>query len=340
MKTVFLFLMLLQSAEDVYKAATADFDAGRWAEAASKYEQVLKEDPSHIPSRFNLAVSYSKAGKADEAIAAYRTLLEQNGSIYEARVNLAVLLDDDGRRNEAGEEFEKALALRPDDAQAELSLATFYLREKETDKAYPHLIRLEQKGQVSAELYVALSEIERARKNELKSREYVEKALKLDPKNTRLLRQIAVAYYEEKNYPKAIPVLDQLTKVEPGNADALFLLGKSYEQLKAYPQALVKMQEVLRIQPDSFEAYGTIGSIFYAQEDWARAAQALARVVALRPREAVPHFILATCLDKLGNVKEALVHYNKFVELDDGSNDARSFQARQRANTLDRRLKR
>jgi len=44
--------------------------------------------------------------------------------------------------------------------------------------------------------------------------------------------------------------------------------------------------------------------------------------------------------NKLGNIKEALVHYNKFLELDDGSNDARSFQARERAKTLDRRLKR
>ena len=100
------------------------------------------------------------------------------------------------------------------------------------------------------------------------------------------------------------------------------------------------MQDVLRLQPDSFEAYGTIGSIFYAQQDWQRAAIALTRVVDLRPREAVPHFILATCLDNLGNAKEALVHYNKFLEFDDGSNDTRSFQARQRAQTLDRRLKR
>ena len=88
------------------------------------------------------------------------------------------------------------------------------------------------------------------------------------------------------------------------------------------------------------EAYATIGAIFYAQEDWARAAQALTRFVELQPREALAHFVLATCLDKLGNVKEALVQYNKFLELDDGSNDARSFQARERAKTLERRLKR
>jgi len=340
MKTVFLILALLQSAQDVYKAANTDFEAGKWTDAAAKYEQVLKEDPSHIPSRFNLAVCYSKTGKVDEAIAAYQNLLDRDNAIYEARINLAVLLDQSGKRSEAGEEFEKALALRPDDAQAELNLGMFYLRGNEFDKAYPHLVRVADKGLASRDLYIALSEIEHNRNNEPGSREYLDKALQLDPKNTKLLQQLATSHYLEKNYSKAIPMLEQLAKSEPANPDFFYLLGQSYEQLKLYPQALAALQQVLRIKPDYFEAYGSIAEIFYAQEDWARAAQALTRFIELRPREALPHFVLATCLDKLGNAREAVVHYNEFLKLDDGSNDARSFQARQRALTLDRRLKR
>src|SRR5205085_7065595 len=111
-------------------------------------------------------------------------------------------------------------------------------------------------------------------------------------------------------------------------------------EMKAYPQAMTALLQVLRIQPDSVDANATIGAIFYAQKDWPRAAQALSRVIELRPREALPHFVLATCLDNLGNAKDAVVQYNKFLELDDRSNDVRSFQARQRARTLERRQKR
>ena len=66
----------------------------------------------------------------------------------------------------------------------------------------------------------------------------------------------------------------------------------------------------------------------------------MSRVVELKPMDALAHFVFATCLDNLGNAKEAIVQYNKFLGLDDGSSDARSFQARQRAKTLERRLKR
>src|SRR5262249_10285320 len=157
----------------IYTAANADFEAGRWEEAAAKYEAVLKEDAAHIPSRFNLAVCYTKLGNAERAIGTYRSLLTQNDSIYEAHVNLAILLEQAGKHNEAGEQYEKALGLRPDDAQAQINLAMFYMRGNDIDKAYPHLIVAENKGLASAELYLALGQAEHIRKNETKSREYL-----------------------------------------------------------------------------------------------------------------------------------------------------------------------
>jgi tetratricopeptide (TPR) repeat protein len=340
MKAVLLIVTLLQNAPEIYTGANADFNAGRWAEAATKYEAVLKEDGAHIPSRFNLAVCYTKLGDTDRAIGSYRTLLAENDSIYEAHVNLAILLEQTGKHSEAGEQYEKALSLHPDDAQAQINLAMFYLRGNDVEKAYPHLLAAAERGLASAELYVALGEAEHMRKNEPKSREYLEKALSADSHNANIRKQLAASYFDGKDYRKAVPLLVDIVQSEPTNVDYLYLLGKSYEQLKAYLQASAVLQQAIRIKPDYLEAYSTLGVVFYAQQDWQRAAQALSRVVELKPTDALAHFVLATCLDNLGNAKEAIVQYNKFLELDDGSSDARSFQARQRAKTLERRLKR
>ncbi len=343
MKAIILILplwALWQTVPEIYTSANADFEAGRWADAAMKYEAILKEDGSHIPSRFNLAVCYTKIGDVERAIGAYRTLLDQNGTIYEAHVNLAILLDQTGKHQEAGGEFEKALNLRPDDGQAQLNLGMFYMRGNEIDKAYAHLVAAADKGLTSAGLYAALAEAEHARKNEPKSRDYLEKALSLDSQNINLRKQLATSYVDDKNYAKALPILVEIVRADPTNVEYLYLLGKSYEQLKAYPQAIAVLEQAVRIKSDYVQAYLTIGVVFYAQKDWSRAAQALSRVIEIQPNEALPHFVLATCLDNLGNAKEAIVQYNKFLELDDGSSDARSFQARQRSKTLERRLKR
>ena len=63
------------------------------------------------------------------------------------------------------------------------------------------------------------------------------------------------------------------------------------------------------------------------------------RFIQLKPRDAFAYFMLAACYDRLQKPREALLNYNKFLSLDDGSNDARSFQARQRARILEQRLK-
>ena len=367
MNTIILILALLQSVEDIYKAANADLEAGRWAEAAAKYEQVLREDPAHIPSRFNLGLCYSNTGNVAGAIAAYQQVVGQDGSIYEARTNLAVLLDQSGRRPEAAEQFERAMALRPDDPQTHLNIGMFYMRGEEIDKAYPHLTAAAEKGLNSPELYVALSEVEHRRKDESKSRAYLEKASELDPANKNVRRQLgiiyreageygkaiqalrpllpetrlelALSYFDNKNYAEATPLFVELVNAEPRNIDYLYLLARSYAEVKAYPQAIAVLQQILRLNPGHVEAYGTLGSVYYSLQDWTHAAEALSRFIELKPGQAFAYFVLATCFDKLGKAKEAALHYNKFLEYDDGSNDVRSFQARQRAKTLERRLK-
>ncbi len=364
-----LILALLQLPEDIYKTANADFDAGRWSDAAGKYELILKDDPAHIPTRFSLAVCYTKLGNTDGAIAQYRKILEQDETVYEARTNLAILLDQAGQRAAAAEQYERLAAVRPDDPQAQFRLGMFYARGDELEKAYPHLLAAADKNLTFPELYIALSEAENLRKDEAKSRSYLEKAFQLDPSNKNVQRQLgiiyrdaheyskaievlkpllpesrldlALSYFDNKNYREAIPLLVELINAEGANpnVDYMYMLGKSYMEVMAYPQAVAVLQRVLQVKPDYIEAYGTLGSIYFIQEDWARAAQMLGRFVEFKPNQAIAHFALGACFDKLGNLKEALVHYNKFLEYDDGSNDPRSFQTRQRVKTLERRLK-
>jgi tetratricopeptide (TPR) repeat protein len=367
MKTLLLFFLLFQLPEDIFKTANADFDAGRWADAAGKYELILKEDPAHIPTRFNLAVCYTKLGNQSGAIAEYRKILEQDGTIYEVRTNLAILLGETDQKTAAAEQFQKILELRPDDVQAHFTLGMFYARSGEIEKAYPHLIAAADKDLKFPELYIALSEAEHVRNDEAKSRGYLEKAFQLDPSNKNVQRQLgimyreaheynkaiemlkpllpdsrlelALSYFDNKNYREAIPLLVELVDASPENADYIYMLGKSYLEVMAYPQAGAVLRRVIQIKPDYIEAYGTLGSVYFIQEDWGQAAQALGRFVELKPGQAMAHFALGACFDKLGNLKEALVHYNKFLEFDDGSNDPRSFQTRQRIRTIERRLK-
>lgn len=188
-------------------------------------------------------------------------------------------------------------------------------------------------------LYLSLAEAQHWLKDEIKSRDYLEKASSIDPNDTTIRRELALSYFENKLYAEAATRFEELARMLPNESEYRYLLGKALMEMKAYPRAIAVLQQLLQMRPDYVEAYSTLGSIYYVQEDWPRAAQMLLRFVEMKPRQAFSHFVLATCFDRMGNAKEAAFHYNKFLEFDDGSNDARSFQARQRAKTLERRLK-
>ena len=203
--------------------------------------------------------------------------------------------------------------------------------------------------------------------DEARSLAYLEQAHNLDPANKSLRRQLGILYREAGNLPKAVEVLKdalpearlelalayfdnrqfaeaaplfaELSQADPSNVDYLHLFGKSMMEQMRYPEAITTFSRVLQMKPDHVEAQGLLGYLQYAQEDWSAAIQSLRRFLEFEPRHAFSHFVLAICYEKLANVDDALLHYTKFLEYDDGSSDARSFQARQRARILEERLR-
>jgi tetratricopeptide (TPR) repeat protein len=372
MMPILLLFAVLQNApaesiDALWNSANADMQAQHWSEAAAKYEQVLKQDGTHVPSLFSLAVCYTNLNEPKRAAGAYSKLLEQDGAVFEARINYAWLLQRSGDNSAADEQMDKAIALRPDDPKTDMIAASFFTAENHFDRAYTHLQQAERKGLLTPELLIALSQAEARLNNETKSREYLERAAQLDPNNRDLLHDLGVAYrkagqfdkaiatlqpllpdtrlelalsfFSNKNYTEAGKLFEELARLEPANADYLYMLGQSHLENKRYADAVGALTRLLALQPNYVEAYATLGSVRYLQEDWAGAATALLKFLEFKPNHPFSHFVLATCFDKLGNLKEALVHYNRFLALDDGSSDVRSFQARQRAKALEARLR-
>jgi Putative Zn-dependent protease, contains TPR repeats len=365
MKTVLALLLLFQNPADLYKAAVADMENARWAEAAATFEKVLRDDPGHIPTEFNLAVCYTKLEKLDEAKQLYRKIVEQDASMYEAVFNLGLLQLQSGEDKDAEQQFKTAATIRPDDPDPVLYQArifekagdktnaaeayeraaqlkpnnpdiriaaiTFYLNTQQIDRAYAQFQALQPPVPTDSDLRRRLGAAFRAAKN-------LDKALEvLAPLGSGDNLELALVYFDLKQYEKAGAVFTLLTEKEPNNPDYLYMLGKCQFETKQYTKAVPTLQRALKLNPEDIEAYSTLGTTYYFLEDWPNAIVALERFAKARPRTALVYFLIATSYDKLGNVPLALVNYNKFLELDDGSNDARSFQARQRAKTLERR---
>ena len=381
--------------EILYEEAMTAMEAGEWAEAASRLETILSDEPSHVPTRFNLAVCLSELGETDRAVEEYRKVLDQDGTLFEARMNLAILyqevsrieeavaqlaaaavlrpddpvpvfyraqlLDQSGLAAEAERAYRQLLALDPQSGEARRRFGFFLLDEGRGAESYDILLEAERLGTQAPAVAVALGDHEFGQGLLDEARAHYESALELNAGDTDirlrlgfvlhdmgdfpgaigLLRNLpdgraalADAYLETDDCENAAGVYEELIVDEPDNEHYLFELGRCYLSLRRFGPAVPALERSLRLNPERAAGWGALAMVYYRQEDWARAVEVLAKDVELRPDYAPSHYALATSHDRMRNYALALVHYNKFLEFDDGSDDVRTFQVEQRIKAL------
>jgi len=116
--------MKLQQANQLLEKAGAEGKAGRPAEAARLYRQVLAAYPDQPDLWYNLGLQLRADAQFEAALAAYGEAIKRGiEGAEEAYLNRAVILADHLRReNEAESELRQAIRLNPDFAPAILNL--------------------------------------------------------------------------------------------------------------------------------------------------------------------------------------------------------------------------
>lgn len=92
---------------------------GRWPEAVAKYRQAIAGAPTETLYRHQLAVTLAKSGDLPQSLAEFTAIVGE----AEAHYNVGFLLQQQGKLVEAEEQFQRALALKPDLIPAATMLA-------------------------------------------------------------------------------------------------------------------------------------------------------------------------------------------------------------------------
>lgn len=101
----------------LYRAAVADRQAGRPAEAVAKLEQVLLARPDDVDARLNLGLAFLALGRLDEAESAFSTVVARAPDYADAHGGLARVAQRRGDLATARREAAKAAQLAPDDPE-------------------------------------------------------------------------------------------------------------------------------------------------------------------------------------------------------------------------------
>jgi len=95
-------------------------DSSRFSEAVDAYQKALDIDPKNVNVRVDMGTCYRNLRKPDMAVKEYRTALETDPKHLHAIKNLGIVYAYDLHDNkEAVKAFERALAVAPNDPDAE-----------------------------------------------------------------------------------------------------------------------------------------------------------------------------------------------------------------------------
>jgi len=192
--------------------------SGMYRDGETLYRETLARNPASWMARNNLGAVLAQTGRVPEAIADYEAALQLKPDYAQAHSNLAsALLHIPGRAQDAIGQYEVALRLRPDSAELHGNLGTALL-------------------QIPGRLADAIVQYETA--------------LRMKPDSAEAHFNLAGALSQAGRLAEAIPEYETALRLQPDYVEAHFNLANALGQSGRVAEAVSHYRAALAIRPD------------------------------------------------------------------------------------------
>ncbi|UXR65544.1 tetratricopeptide repeat protein [Bdellovibrio bacteriovorus] len=326
-----------------------------YPKAMEQYHTVMKLQPENTEAPLYIGALYSEQKQSDKAVKYFETLLKNPeyttpylAHYYIGRVRMEQSETKFAKVAETS--FKKALELKPDFADAVLSLGVLYSKQKNEDKAIS-LYRNFQKentpsprvAEVLAQIYIERGDYE----NAYAQLEVMESDSD-EPLNVRM--KMALILIEQKRYDTAVQKLEEILKDAPESDKVRFYLAAVYEEARQHEKAVKEYRKIpasstyygesvvhaayllkglgrldegievaavgLKSRQDQPQVFAMYASLLDEKGDYKNASKTLEQGLQKFPENAQLRFYYGTINDRMGNKDVVVTEMQKVLELD------------------------
>ena len=342
--------------EALHNAAQSAESAGDLATAASKYEEILKLDPSLAPAYNNLGALYFKEGQYEQAAAILERGLKIDPKMYSASALLGMAYYQMRDYSKARQPLEAAVAANPNENNAEFLLVNTLTKLGDFSAAAAHLEKLAKRNPQDqhvwyelARVHMQLSENALAKVNQIDpnsvwaheiSAELMEsmknydgaivewkKAEEVAPRQPGVHYKLGDLYWSLQQWDNATQQFEAEKTIDPGNCQIDWKLGDILLEKSVQPEeALARIDTALKACPGLMEARADRGKLLVRVHRDREAIPDLEAAEKANPAEPSTHFLLAQAYRATGDTEQAQNEMKLFSQL----------EQKQRAETAER----
>ena len=256
-----------------------------------------------------MGVTLKEQGKLEEAIEAYNKALAIKPDYAEAYNNMGIALQEQGKLEEAIEAYNKALAIKPDYAEAYYNMG---IALKEQGKLEEAIEAYNKALAIKPDYAEAYNNMGNALKEQGKLEEAIEaynKALAIKPDYAEAYNNMGVALQEQGKLEEAIEAYNKALAIKPDYAEAYNNMGNALREQGKLEEAIEAYNKALVIKPDYAEAYNNMGVALQEQGKLEEAIEAYNKALAIKPDHAEASHNMSFPLLNSGRIKEGLEKY-------------------------------
>jgi len=263
----------------------------------------------------NQALAAYRAGQLAHAEQLCHQVLSVAHSLFDARYVLAVVQAAQGKHEEALSNYNGALGLRPDHAEALSNRGNTLKAMKRFDEAllsYDQALQL-QPDYVTAHTNRSSALFEIRRFDEALAG--YNRSLAIQPDQPLALYNRGNTLQKLGRFEEAIASFDRAIEIAPGLVEAYVNRGISLNELHRYEDALSSLDRALALRPGLVEALTNRGNAFNGLRRFNEALSNYELAIALQPGNAAAHYNRGTTLHSMQRYDEALASYDRALAL-------------------------
>ena len=233
-----------------HHAARAHLSAGQYAEAAADYQSVLDLTPHDLEAITGLVRAWMAQQRFAEAAQLLGKKLSELNEPPELYLALGLVYREAEQAQESMRAFERAIAKKPDYAQAHFYLAAQLDqldRKREARASLRRTLEIDH-NHSDAMNYLGYLDID-AGENLTEAKSLIEQALLLDPDNGAYIDSLGWAYYKMGRLDEAILQLERAARLLDTDPVIFEHLGDAYAKRKDDERARYYWRKALEIDP-------------------------------------------------------------------------------------------